>query len=186
MKFLNSLQNIIVKFDRKEFYRYAGVYFGVVFLIAAGLVYLYVSRLSSLRSDLKKLNIRRSEVQLLLKKLKDVKQQSAEVNEVLAEEKSFKIQSFFDGIVTQQNLTSKQKRDAEVSEELLYKRYTEIKLSAQFRQLDMMALCKLLSEIEQKTRIYIKELSISKTKGAGFDAALTIATLKPQSDTTKT
>ncbi len=185
MEIFEKLQTKLMTLDRKEFYRYAGIYFGTVIALTVLLVYFSLAKVSSLKSDLKKLNNRRSEVQLLLKKLKDVQRQSKEVNEVLAEDKSFRILNFFDGIVAQYNLSEKKKRDADVSEELLYKRYTEIKLTAQFRQLDMETVCKMLNEIEQKTRVYIKELSLSKTKGGTLDVSLTIATLKPQSDTTK-
>lgn len=185
MEFLEKLQQQILRFEKKEFYRNIGIYFGVVLTLIFGLLYYYLTSVLYLKKELKKTKAKREQVQLILQKLKNVKKQSQEVNAVLLEDKNFKIKNFFDGIVEQQNIKNKQKREAEVSEEILYKRYTEVKLTAQFRQLNTKLLCDLLNAIEQKARVYTKELSITKAKGASLEVSLTIATLKPQNETTK-
>ena len=167
---------------KKEFYKNVGTYFGVMLALTFGLIYYYYAKTSELKATLKKVNRSRQDVQVILQKYKAVKKQSEEVNAMLAEEKNFKIKNFFDSIVQQHQLKNKQKKEAEVSEELLYKRYTEIKLAAQFRQISTQQLCEFLNSIEQKARVYTKELIVTKTKGASLDVSLTIATLKPQSE----
>jgi len=186
MEFLEKIQTTLLRFEKREFYRNIGIYFGIVLALIFGLMYYYFSNVLYLKKELKKTKIKREEVQLILRKLKNVTKQSQEVNAVLLEDKDFKIKKFFDDIIEQQNIKSKQKREAEVSEEVLYKRYTEIKLTAQFRQMNTKLLCDLLNAIEQKARVYTKELSITKAKGASLDVSLTIATLKPQNETAKT
>ena len=182
MELLKQLQNRIIHFERKEFYQYAGALFGAVFIVILGLVYYYFSKTSELHSTLKKLNKNRQEVQQLLQEYKIVEKQKEAVNDMLDEERNFKLKSFFDNLTTQFNLRNQQQKEAEVTEELLHKKYTEIRLTAQFRQITMQQLCELLNGIEQKQRVYTKELVITKTKGAALDVILTIATIKPQTE----
>jgi len=180
MKFLRSLQNKVLQFEQKEFYRNSGIFLGVICFLIFGIFYYYYSTIFSIKRDLKKINSRREEAQLILKKLQTVTKQKDEVDTLLDKEKNFKIQSYFDDTVKQLGLTSNQKRDADVSEEALQKGYSEIKLVAQFKSITMEQLCKLLEALEQKPRIYVKELVITKARGASLDITLTIATLKSQ------
>jgi poly-D-alanine transfer protein DltD len=182
VKFLQKIQAQLLNFEKKEFYKHIGIYFGTVLLLVFGIVYYYLSTVSSLKQALKKVNKNREEVRLLLKQHKATQKHKSTINELLSQEKNFKIKNFFDSIVKQHQLTTKQKKEAEVSEEVLYKQYTEIKLTAQFRQMSTQELCDFLNSIEQKTRVYTKELTITKTKGASLDVSLTIATLRPQSE----
>jgi hypothetical protein len=183
MTLLNQLQQIFLTQDIKEFYKRIGLYAGVIVFLIVGTLYYYYTRTSDLHAALKKVNKDRQEVQHLLKKYKRVLEQKEAVNTMLEEEKNFKIQSFFDSVVQQHQLKGQQKQDAQVSEEVLYKRYTEIKLTAQFKQINTQELSELLRSIEEKKRVYIKDLAITKTKGAALDISLTIATLKSQSET---
>lgn len=183
MELLQKLQETLLSFERKEFYKHVGFYFGIMLALVLALIYYYYARVSDLQKNLKKLNRTRQEVQVLLQKYRNVQKQKAEVNAMLAEEKNFKIKSFFDNLVHQHHLNSKLKKETEPSDEILHKKYTEYKLLAQFRQISTQQLCELLNSIEQKARVYTKELIITKTKGASLDVSLTIATLKPQSET---
>lgn len=182
MELLKQLQNKIINFERKEFYQYTGIIFGTLSLITAGLIYYYFSKTTELQATLKKLNKNRQEVQQLLQEYKFVEKQKEAVNEMLDEERNFKLKSFFDTLTMQFNIRNQQQKEAEVTEELLHKQYTEIRLVAQFRQITMQQLCDLLNGIEQKQRVYTKELVITKTKGAALDVILTIATIKPQTE----
>ena len=183
MEFLNSLQQKLSHLSTKEFYRYAGIYIGCVVALTGGVVYFHFSTVNSLNKKVKAMRSKRNEIKRLLQKHALVQKQSKEINNLLEEEKNFKIKSFFDNLVTLQSLQSKQKKEAEVTEEILYKKYTEIKLKAQFRQMNTMLLAQLLDAIEAKKRVYVKELTITKTRGASIDISLVIATLKPQSST---
>lgn len=182
MEVLQKLQEALLGFEKKEFYKYIGIYFGVIGVLTLGLVYFYYTHVISLQSKLKRVNRSRQEVALLLEKYKYAQKQKAEVDALLNEEKSFKIKDFFDKVVQQHRLTGKQKKEAEPSDEVLHKKYTEYKLTAQFRQISTKQLCELLNSIEQKARVYTKELTITKTRGASLDVSLTIATLKPHSE----
>lgn len=178
MQFLDSLRERILKFEQKEFYTHAGAFFGVVFFFIFGILYYYYTSISSLKQSLKKINSKREQAHQILKKLEQVKKQKAEVDTMLSEDKAFKPKGFFDETVQRLHLASKQRREADVTEETIKKQYQEIKISAQFRGITTEQLCKLLEALEQKKRIYMKDLSITKTKGAALDVSLTVATLK--------
>ncbi len=179
-----KLQTFFEELERKNFYTYLAIAGGVFFALVCAILYHYYSTLSSLQGSLRTLNKRRDEAQFLLQKRKLVKKQEEEVNATLAEEKKFRIQDFFNGIVEQNNLKDKQRNDPIISEESLHN-YTEIKLVAQFRQLSTQELCELLNSLEQKQRIYTKELIISKMKGASLDVSLSIATLQLPNEESK-
>lgn len=183
MDFLQKIQAKLVSFERNEFYKNVGAYFGIVFLLMLGITYYYFSKTSELQSSLKKINRNRERVRLILQEHKAVQKQRTEVNTMLNEEKNFKIKNFFDGIVQQHQLKLQQTKETEISEEVLQKKYTEVKLTAQFKQISTQQLCELLNSVEQKARVYTKELTITKTRGASLDVLLTIATLRPQSET---
>lgn len=183
MEFLTSLQRKISHLSTQEFYKYASIYIACMITLTGGIVYLHFSTIHSLNRKVKALRSKRNDIKRLLQKNALVQKQSKEINTLLEEEKNFKIKSFFDNLVTLKGIQNKQKKEAEVTEEILYKKYTEIKLKAQFRQMNTMLLAQLLDAIEAKKRVYVKELTITKTRGASIDISLVIATLKPQSST---
>jgi hypothetical protein len=182
MEILNQIRAQIERFEQKEFYTHVGAFFGIIVALIVGILYYYYSSVFSLQKKLKRVNSKREEAQRVVKKLNIVKKQKDEVETLLAADKSFKIKSFFDDTIKQLNIANKQRREAEVSEEVVQKKYLELKITAQFRALSMEQLSKLIDALEKKSRIYTKELSITKVGGASIDVTLTIATLKQQSD----
>ena len=180
MTFFDSIKNHLSRTNRQDFYKYAGISTAVLTLLLIGIFYYYYSTTETLIKQIKTINSKRQDTQLILKKLKKVKRQSQEVNELLEKEANFKIQNFFDTIIQQQKLQSNLKKSADISSELVYKKYTERKLTAQLKQISTQQLCEFLQTIEQKSRIYTKELIITKTRGAALDVTLTIATLTQQ------
>lgn len=185
MELLQKIQETFLSFEKKEFYKNTGIFFGIIFAVIGSLLYFHYSKTASLMLELKKVNRSRTDAQIVLEKYQRVKKQSEEVNSMLNEEKNFKIKNFFDGVVAQQKLKSNLKNEADLSDKTLYKRYIEVQLTAQFKQISTKQLCELLNTIEEKNRVYTKELIITKTKGASLDVTLTIATLKPQTDGSK-
>lgn len=177
MSFLSQLQDIALPLERSEFYRNTAIFLGALALLTSGIIYYHHSKTSELRQSLQKMYKTQQEAKILLERLKLVQKQSDDINTLLEEDKGFKIKNYFDEVVNRNNLSSKQIKEAEVSENILQKLYTEVQLIAQFRGISTRQLCELLQAIEQKTRIYTKELSINKKNGS-LDVVLTIATLK--------
>ncbi len=177
MTFLEKLQKLALPLESSEFYRNTAIFLGAITLIASGIMYYHHSKTNALRSTLQKTYKLQQEAKEILERLKNVEKQSEEVNSLLEEDKNFRLKNYFDDTVSQLGLARYQKKDAEVNEDVLQKLYTEIKLTTQFQGISTKQLCELLKAIEQKSRIYTKEISIVK-KNNSLDVSLTIATLK--------
>jgi hypothetical protein len=186
MTLLEKARNLIGSLDTNEFYRNAAIFIGINVLLMLGIVWFYYSRTTSLQGSLREIYKKEYEAKGLLERLKEVKKQSEEVNTLLEQDKNFKIKNFFDDTVKKLNLSANQRGDAKVSAEaVLRKRYTEVTIQAQLQRINTKQLCDLLQAIEQKARIYTKELTITKMKGATLAVTLTIATLTAQTEKKK-
>lgn len=186
MTLLEKTRGLISSFDSNEFYRNAAIFIGINVFLMLGIMWFYYSRTTSLQGSLKEIYKKEYEANGLLDRLKEVKKRSEAVNTLLEQDKTFKIKNFFDDTIKKLNLSTNQRGEAKVSEEtVLKKRYTEVTIQAQLQRINTKQLCELLQAIEQKARIYTKELTIVKMKGATLAVTLTIATLTAQTDKKK-
>jgi len=176
MNFFDRLKEFALPLETSEFYRNLGIFLGSLVLITGGIMYYHHSATSELRSSLQRIHKTQQEAKQILERLKAVKKRQEEVDTVLEEDKNFKLKSFYDETIQRLNLSSYKVKEAEVSEDVLQKTYTEIKISTQLRGVSTKQLCELLQALEQKTRVYTKELTILK-KNDSLDVTLTIATL---------
>ena len=136
-----------------------------------------MSTMGSMQSSLQDVFKKENEAITLLDRLAKVKKQSEEINTILEQEPNFRIKNFYDDTIKKLNLDNKQTREADIAEEEVLKgRYTEVRLTSQLRGVDTRQLCDLLQALEQKTRIYTKELTITK-RDVLLDVTIVIATL---------
>ena len=177
MTFLERLQEFALPLETSEFYRNIAIFLGSIVLLTTGIMYYHHSKTAELRSTLQKTYKIQQEAKGILERLKNVEKQSEEVNSLLEEDKNFRLKSYFDDTVAQTGLARYQRKDGDVSEDVLQKLYTEIKITTQFQGISTKQLCELLKAIEQKARVYTKEISIVK-KNNSLDVSLTVATLK--------
>ncbi len=177
MSLLEKIQQIALPLEASEFYRNLIIYLVAISAAMGGIMYYHHSKTSELRTSLQKMYKNQQEAKIILERLKVVQKQSDEVNSLLEEDKNFKLKNYFDEIVQKAGLSKLQAKEAEVSEEILQKLYTEIKINAQFNGMTTKQMCELLQAIEQKQRVYIKELSITQKNNA-LIIAITVATLK--------
>jgi len=182
MNIFQKIHTYLYTLDTREFYRNILIFIGGNFLACCLIVYLFLSTMSSLKESLQDTYKKEQEAKNLLERLTKVKKQSEEINSILKQEPTFRIKNFFDDTVKKLNLESKQRREADVSEEEVLKgRYTEVKLTSFLSGIDTRQLCDLLQVLEQKPRIYMKELVITK-KDSLVDVSITIATLTSEND----
>ena len=87
------------------------------------------------------------------------------IDDLLEKEKNFKIKKFFlEDVIQRLYLISRQKGEARLTEEdVLDKQYTQVTLQIQFQQINTQMLCEFLQALEEKERIYIKEVIITKS-----------------------
>ena len=104
-----------------------------------------------------------------------------QVNAVLAKDPNFKIADYFDKLLGTLGLSQKSVT-AKPSPGLEREEYREKILNTTFEQMNMQELCELLKALEESQRIFIKELTITRSKKVSdtIDVTLIIATLQPK------
>ncbi len=182
MNIFQKIHAYLFSLDTRDFYKNIGVFLGGNLLACCFIGYLFLSTMSSLQDSLKDTYKKEQEAKVLLDRLTKVKKQSEDINSILEQEPTFRIKNFYNDTIKTLNLESKQKREADVSEEEVLKgRYTEVRLSSFLGGIDTHQLCNLLQALEQKSRIYMKELVITK-KDSLVDVNIIIATLTSELD----
>lgn len=182
MNFLSNLYARIMSVEKKMFYRGTIVFFGGLIVLIIAILAYYYTTVSALKNQLTKTKRQQEEIRMLLGQFTQLQEESKKVNTVLDEEKNFKIKNFYESVLQQQNIQNLQLKEAEIQEENLRSRYIEIKLTSQLQQLSTEQLCNLLEALEKKARIYIKDLTVTKTRNNNLDIVLVIGTLKIQSE----
>ncbi len=184
MMFLDPIKNFINKIDVKTFQYYALGYCAACLVLSGLIIVYYYSSISSLKKEIRTLNVSRSQVVELLEEFEKIKQQQVAVEEILAKDPNFKIQGEFGDLIKNLKL-----KDKEAPEEILNTidfedNYRKNELSVKFDGMTMQELTKLLEEIEQNPRIATERLEITRSKNKTIDVALTISTLLPKIEST--
>jgi exonuclease III len=184
MNALDQVREYIQGLNKQQFQRYLLALFAGIFLISSFIVYRYYSNISTLKKKIVYINNKRKEIKELLERYEIVQRQQEDVDALLEKEQNFKIGGYFNTVMNQVNITKNKTRDPETSSEVLDNGYTEIKLYASFSDLNMQKLTELLDTLEQKERIYTKDLEIYKpNQGPTINVNLLIATLEPKVET---
>lgn len=180
MVLLDKIVAFIEGIDEKQFYKYAlGGVFVIAILVGIILVRHYYSA-RSIRRQIAAINADREDARQILNRFVAVEKQRTDVNAVLSEEPDFKIGGYIiEDLLKKQGLSSKLKQQniVTVEREGLYR---EVLLTIQLSDMNIKELTTLLDEIEQKRRIYIRLLQITKSKKTPgtIDVTLTVGTLQ--------
>ncbi len=182
MTLLQKIRGRFTSFDTSEFYRNSALFIGLMVLIVTGSMWFYFTRVRRLQGALREIYKQERQAKELLGRLKNVQKQSEEINALLEQDKNFRIKNFFEDCLKRLRLSGNLRGEARTTEEILKKRYTEVTLQATLQKINTQQLCELLQIIEQKGRIYTKELVIVKMPGSSIGVTLTIATLIAQAE----
>lgn len=184
MKWFDTVIHKIYSFTTQEFQRYSLIFLGIFCSVALLFGFFHIRMTRKLTQQFKLINKQCVEVGELVERYELVQKQQAEVANILNADKNFKIAGYFNGLLQQLNITEKKTRDPETSFEELENGYQEIKLYAALNQLTIKQLVDLLDALEQKNRIYLKDLEMYKPEQEKYiNINLTIATLEPKSET---
>lgn len=180
MSFLLRFKSFWDELEQAKYYRVVGIGITVIAFLFAVLFYIHAHKIKTLQDKIKVLNKERKKAREFLEQHEQVKQQQDEIREVLAQDRTFKIQQYFDKILNELRLQNKLSKPTEVAEpQDLKNGFNEIRLDASFTALTMQDLVQLLQKIEEARRIYIKDLEIAKETNT-IAVTLVIATLQPQ------
>ena len=182
MTLLQKIRMRLSSFDKNEFYRNSTLFIGLMVLVATCSMWFYFTKIRRLQGSLREIYKQEREAKELLERLKNVKKQSEDINALLEKDKNFRIKNFFEDCLKRLRLSENLKGEARTTEEILKKRYTEVTLQATLQRINTQQLCELLQILEQKGRIYTKELVIVKMAGSSIGVTLTIATLIAQAE----
>ncbi|HBL98166.1 TPA: hypothetical protein DDZ86_00815 [Candidatus Dependentiae bacterium] len=185
MNFLVRLKHFLDELDRKRFYQYMGGVILFVALLLTGVVFFERYRIGNLKDEIKKTNKLRDEARELLRRNAIVNLHKTEVDEILTQDKLFRIKEFFSQVVAEVGLTGNSSKEAELSSpQDLNNGYSEIRLDASFTGISTQQLSNLLVQLGKNRRIYIKELVATKSQQkATIDVSLIVATLQPKVST---
>lgn len=179
MVLFDKIRDFIYGLEERNFYIYSAAFLGTIVLLSAGMIYYQYSSTEELVNSITEINdSRKDTVRALLNKGQRVKRKLADINKMLAQDPDFKIGEYFKSLDTPM-------RPVKAVTPIQTERddnYRETSLKADFNEVTMEKLVKLLKTIEQTNRIYIKELIIKKSVKTPqtIDAELTIATLLPK------
>ena len=184
MAWLDPIKTFINNLDEKQFYLYLGGLLGTIFLIIVLIISLFYRNVGYYKKQFHLVNEQRQEIQTLLQKNFRVDQQQTKINQLLDENKNFKIGDPFEKLLPQLQLSEKRVSSHTFTLEVS-PGYIENDLEARFVDMTMQQLCRLLNELRSYKLVYPKNLEITKSKRTPrtIDVTLVIATLQHKEST---
>ena len=180
MDLLDSVRSRLENADEKELYTYFGIVGGVLFLFFSILMYNHYSRVSWYTNELKKLNTQRNITRQILRDSRMVKTQQQQVEEILAQDKDFRIVEAFQIIIRNGNLSSKLVDQSAPTTGESISGKTEVHVTSKLKNMSMKEVTDFLILIANVPQMYTKEISIQKPFGKPtVDIDITVATLEP-------
>ncbi len=186
MRIIETLQTYSVNLSRRNFYLILGTIMSATALICSIILYRHYGHVTSLQTQLRRLNKDRGEARELLSKDLQIKKQRTVVEEMLQKNKNFKLMQYFDTTINKLNLEPYIK-DKQISvtslENLRAEGYSEIRLTATLVNMNTQQLAQLLYEIEQNELVFTKRVEITKSATLpAIDAEIIIATIHPKAE----
>jgi hypothetical protein len=180
MAVLSRIKDFIRGLDERELYLYMGGFLAFMLLLLGLLIYLHYSRVNRYMTDLKRLDTQRGQTRKILSNYKSVNLQQARVEEILAENKNFRIGEAYGTIINRLRLGGHQQELPTPTSGETVSGKTEVLLHSHLTGISMKQLTDLLSEIANVIQMYPKDLVIKKMPNAqAVDVDLTVATLEP-------
>ena len=181
MSWFEPIKQYFSELEEKTFFQYSAIALGVVTVILAITLFFYYRSVSSLHDQIEELNSTRDQVQKILERAQQVSIQKKEVNELLAQEPNFKIKGYLESLLAQLGLTRKVASEIQVTPAIGEGVYDEKILTLQLADITEKDILTLVDAIEEKRRIYTKELEINRSKMPNrIDATVVIGTLEPK------
>lgn len=181
MDVFTRIKQILKTADMRELLIYFGAALGALTLIMALLVFIHIRRRNYSIQQLETVNKHRKETGALLRDYKLVNQRQAEVEEILNQDKNFRIEPVYNALLQKLGLAKNQPEEPTATSEEKVKGKTERVLTSHLTNMSMRQLTDLLSALADIKQIYPKELTINKVQNTqAVNVDLTIATLQPE------
>jgi len=173
---LTKIRSFFSEMDQGEFRTFSLMYI-LGFLICSGLLlFFYISQEASVLTKINELNKSRREIQKTLTDYQRVAQQKNFVTNLLSQDETFYLQQFVQSAI--QTVGISNSTVGKVSSQIL-NGYVEESVSVQLSNISTEQICQLLQNIEQATRVYVKNITITRDVGAHvISVSMSAATLK--------
>lgn len=179
MEALDNIRHRIKSLEDKELYTYSAAFFGIMLLLLALLTFVHYRKVRYYQAELKRVDTQRAETKKILSNYKIAKAHSQKVEEILAQNKDFRIGEAFQDIIQRVGLGSRLQNQIVPTIGEAVSGKTEFQVAAQFSRLSMKNVTDLLMAIAAVPQLYTKEVAIKKEQGSpAVDVDITIATLE--------
>ncbi len=180
MSFLSSIRTFFITKNRRDLFIYYGIFLAILLLTAGAIITTHFSALTKLNNQLKEVNKYRETARHILLKNKEILAQQEAVKTILAQEPNFLIGKYFSEELMKQ-ISLPVTSGPDMTEMDVGNGFFERRLTVAFSHITMKQLAEFLLKIEQKERVYTKEIKITKDiKDGLLNVTLMIATLEPQ------
>ena len=178
---LTSIRSWLESIDAQTFKKYVIGYLAGIVILCLLLGWYFYRSINSLHDEHEALNQTRESVHMLLHDTRQVKQQQAHINTMLKKDPDFKVAGIFQKIVENLGISSKMKEPTSAITER-DENFSEDSITAPFVGLTMQHIAELLRELEKNERMYIKELTIIRSKKMAntLELTITVGTLLPK------
>ncbi len=187
---VQSLMNVLWQLDEKQQRRVLAIIVGGLVLFFGGLMYLQVRSLGKLRREMIAINADRVKIRDLLSRNEFLKQEQQRGQAIIDQDKHFKLSEYIETLVAHLGIKNNLKSypvTINDLEQLQSLGYQEVKMDAEFVDLNMQQLVRLLQELEQNNRIDIKMVDLVRSKkDNALDVTIALSTLQHKAETAAT
>lgn len=180
MEFLEKIADFIRGLETADLYKYFGAFFAAMLIPLGLLFYIHYSKVISYKNAIKSVETQRAQTKKILSDYATVNAQKEKVEEILSQNKEFRIGEAYQSILERLGLAARQAEQVTPTTGETVSGKTEILLNSHINSITMKQLTDLLLEIAAIPQMYIKDLVIKKAPNTPtVDIELTVATLEP-------
>ncbi|MGZ6250486.1 MAG: hypothetical protein ACXWL2_00500 [Candidatus Chromulinivorax sp.] len=178
---LESFKDFIANLSFTEFIKLIAVY-AVIFLCISGfLLYRHFDALAHVEQKMAALNKARQDIQMILTEYEYIKNKKNEVDALLAKDKNFYLQKYYQDLIQQVNINNES--SSKLSTQTWPNGYIEESLQIVLSAITMQKLCEFLQKLQETPRVFVKNIDIIKGNvEKKINVNMSIATLKPVLD----
>lgn len=176
MEAFNKFAAYIQNLDRKQLQKYILIFLSIIAILSGIEIYYINNQKKDLIGEIKQLNILANKAIKIIEDNKRMSKEEQRLKDIFEKEKDFTIQGYFEQFCKEQEITPE--RGWDVRTESINEKFDEIALTATIKELTTEKLVKIISALDQKEIVYIKELIIRNENNGKISIEITIATKK--------
>lgn len=184
MTFLEKIRDAIKEWETRDALLYLGAFLTGLVILFGLTIYLHYRKVSYYQTALKSVENMRNQTKKIISDFKAVTAQKEKVEEILAQNKNFRVGEAYQLILEKTGLISRQTDQSTPTSGETTSGKTEIFVTSHLAGINMKQLTDLLVDIAEIPQMYVKDLVIKKNPTSpAVDIDITVATLEPSAVT---